>query len=77
LPLRRYRCKIEECNELLELIIRHSKKIRGAPITTAKLVELGGRVTGQTGGSRLATLRSLKRITISKEGVVINPKYLQ
>ena len=27
--------------------------------------------------SRLATLRSLKRITISKEGVLVNPKYMK
>lgn len=73
----RGRCKREECNELLELIIRNAKKARGAPLTTAKLVELGARVTGQTGGCRIATLRSLKRITISKDGVVLNPKYLK
>ena len=31
----------------------------------------------QTGASRLATLRSLKRITCNKEGVLVNPQYLR
>lgn len=76
----RGRCKREECNELLELIIAKTRKVRGtgAPslLTTAALVSVGARVTGQTGGSRLATLRSLKRIAISKDGITLNAKYL-
>uniref|UniRef100_A0A7S1HNX1 Protein FAM33A n=1 Tax=Hemiselmis andersenii TaxID=464988 RepID=A0A7S1HNX1_HEMAN len=75
----RGRCKREECNELLDLIISKTRRTRqGAPVplTTADLVGMGARVTGQTGGSRLATLRTLKRVTISKDAVLLNPKYL-
>lgn len=75
----RGRCKREECNELLELLIVSASKAKKGrngqiqPLTTAVLVRMGARVTGQTGGSRLATLRCLKRITISKEGLSLNP----
>jgi hypothetical protein len=31
----------------------------------------------QTGASRLATLRSLKRVTVSKDGIIVNPKYIK
>ena len=70
----RGRCRLEECNELLDLLIsRHraataatgARTARGgapapAPLSTAELARVGARVTGQTGASRLATLRCLK-----------------
>eukprot|EP00960_Hanusia_phi_P048999 759303-Hanusia_phi.AAC.1 len=72
----RGRCKLEECNTLLDVISAHCRKTKSShPISTVELVKIGARVTGQTGGSRLATLRSLKRIEISKDGVQLSSKW--
>ncbi|EKX53613.1 hypothetical protein GUITHDRAFT_100597 [Guillardia theta CCMP2712] len=72
----RGRCKLDECNTLLDVILAHCRKTKSShPISTVELVKIGARVTGQTGGSRLATLRSLKRIEISKEGVQLSSKW--
>ena len=100
---------------MLDTIVEHVRKQAGSrvsamknhsPITTAELVRLGAKVTGeltntliytskalqivqsgdaraskhaklwvnagQTGQSRLATLRALKRITISKDGISLS-----
>jgi hypothetical protein len=50
---------------------------RASVLTTEKLVQLNGRITGKTGGSRLATLRALKRVELTKEGIVLNKKVVK
>jgi len=73
----RGRCKLEECNTLMDLLLQHAQTPRAAfPMTTAQLVGIGARVTGQTGVSRLATLRATKRITMGKAGVTIADIYM-
>ncbi len=73
----RGKCTLQECNLLLDKILSHAKSFKGSKhFSTAELLKMGARVTGLTGGSRLATLRALKRISISKDGIAVNPKFL-
>ena len=41
------------------------------PLSVQKMSQLGCKVTGQTGEARLATLRALKLIQITKDCVLI------
>lgn len=41
------------------------------PLTTQQMVGMGCKVTGQTGEAKLLTLKALKLLDITKQGVII------
>ena len=73
----RGRSKLDDVNKVYDIIFKHfnntelDAKERKKPLTIKQLTKLGAKVSGQTGESRLSTLRSLKIITMSKSGVAM------
>jgi len=65
------RCKLIDVNQVYETLFHHFKK-GSKPLSVPAMVKMGIKITGQTGEARLATLRALDLISITKKGVMLH-----
>eukprot|EP00055_Hartaetosiga_balthica_P009085 m.35395 g.35395 ORF g.35395 m.35395 type:complete len:268 (-) comp6600_c0_seq1:365-1168(-) len=75
------RAKLDDINKVYQILYDHfvqahkrSKFQTVLPLSVKDMTEMGLKITGQTGEARIKVLRSLKRLTISKKGVLMSFK---